>query len=95
MLGSKEAKFEHLVQSGQGRKYLCHIESPISSNKMMWEKKGLVGKCLEGASIEIWGDDLIGSYETLRRPYLRVGFILSVCLSVCLRNKRSLSDLAR
>ena len=81
MLGSKEAKFEHLARSGAGTKYLCHIESPISSNKVMWEKKGLVGRCLEDASTEIWGEDYLESHETLRRPYLRVGFILSVCLS--------------
>ena len=60
MLGLKVAKFEHLAQFGMGRKYLYHIESPISLSKMMWEKKGLVGKCLEGASTEIWGDNLIG-----------------------------------
>ena len=49
---------------------------------MVWEEKGLVGKCLEGASIEIWGDDLIGSYETLMAS-LPSGGLSSVCLSVC------------
>ena len=48
-------------------------------------KKGVDGGYGKGTSIEIRVERITPMVRRLARPYFRVGIILSVCLSVCLR----------
>ena len=87
---SKVAKFARAERYGAGRKSSYHIEGASGLEVERWMRKGVDGGYGESTSIEIWVEGIAPLMRRLARPYLRVGFILSVRLSVGERPKRHL-----